>query len=306
MSLSWYSHAATRSARAGDGEVTAPTLDFVTVDGLRLAVWQWAGEDPPLLFAHATGFHARCWDQVIREFPGRRVIAMDLRGHGRSDKPEPPYHWRWFAADVAGVAEQLGLRSAIGIGHSMGGHSIVEATVMRPQTFLSLLLVDPTIFEAAYYGRPRRHDASFILKRRNQWKRWEEMYERFHNRPPFAQWRPEVLRDYCEFGVLPHGDEFVLACPPAVEASIYAASNEAQANLYPLLPAIDQPVTVLRGDRPWSLESFDLMASPTAPSLAGKFRFGRDIVLEGRNHYIPMETPELVAGEIFSLIRRHT
>lgn len=275
-----------------------PSLDFVSVDGLRIAVWQWAGADPPLVFAHATGFHARCWDQVIREFPGRRVIAPDLRGHGRSEKPEPPYHWQWFSRDVAGVMEQLGVRDAIGIGHSMGGHSIVEAAAMRPGTFAALVLVDPTIFEQAYYGQPRRHDAAFILRRRNQWKSWEEMYERFRGRPPFAQWKPEVLRDYCEYGVLPQGGEFVLACPPAVEASIYAASNEAEADLYPLLASIPQPVTVLRADRPWSLDSFDVASSPTAPGLAARFPDGRDVVLAGRNHYIPMETPEVVAREI--------
>ena len=281
-----------------------PALDFVTVDGIRIAVWQWPGEGPPLLFAHATGFHARCWDQVIRQVPGRRTVAIDLRGHGRSDKPEPPYHWRWFGRDVACVAEQLNLRGAIGIGHSMGGHSIVEAAAMCPAVFSSLLLVDPTIFEAAYYGMPRRRDASFILRRRNQWKSWEEMFERFRNRAPFAQWHPEVLRDYCEFGVLPRGGEYILACPPEVEASIYAASNAPEADLYPIIPGIQQPVTVMRGGHPWSLDSFDLTASPTAPGLAAHFPHGRDIYLEGRNHYIPMETPEIVARETVSLIGR--
>jgi pimeloyl-ACP methyl ester carboxylesterase len=279
-----------------------PSLDFLTVDGLRIAVWQWPGEGPPLLFAHATGFHARCWDQVIREFPGRRVIAIDLRGHGRSDKPEPPYRWGWFARDVAGVAEQLGLSGAIGIGHSMGGHSIVEAAAIRPETFSALLLVDPTIFEEAYYGMPRRHDASFVLRRRNQWKSWEEMFERFRDRPPFALWRPEVLRDYCEFGVQPQGDEYVLACPPAGEASIYAASNAPESNLYPLIPGIRQPVTVMRGGHPWNLDTFDLTASPTAIGLAARFPNGRDMLLEGQSHYIPMETPEVVAREIAAII----
>src|SRR5215831_418525 len=113
----------------------------------------------------------------------------------------------------------MDLRGAIGVGHSMGGHSIVKAAAARPGTFSALLLIDPTIFQREYYGLPRKHDASFILKRRNIWKSWEEMYERFRNRPPFATWQPEVLRDYCEFGVLPRGEEFVLACPPPVEAA---------------------------------------------------------------------------------------
>ena len=111
-----------------------------------------------------------------------------------------------------------------------------------------------------------------------------------------------MLRDYCEFGVVPRGEDYVLACPPDVEASIYAASNEPEANLCPLIPGIRQPVTVMRGGHPWSLDSFDLTASPTAIGLAAQFPRGRDMLLEGRSHYIPMETPEIVAKEIAGLI----
>jgi pimeloyl-ACP methyl ester carboxylesterase len=272
----------------------------ISVNGIGLAVWERAGEGTPLLFAHATGFHARCWDEVIRELPGRRAIAVDMRGHGRSDKPEPPYAWATFGEDLAAVAEQLGIRGAIGIGHSMGGHSIVKAASLRPETFSKLLLVDPTIFRPEYYGKPRKTDASFVLKRRNVWKNWEEMFERFRNRPPFATWQPQVLRDYCEYGVLPRGEEFVLACPPHVEAAIYSVSTAPETDLYPVIPEIEQPVTVVRASREWSLETFDLNASPTAPDLASKFPHGHDIALGGRNHYIPMESPELVA----ELIRR--
>jgi hypothetical protein len=124
------------------------------------------------------------------------------------------------------------------------------------------------------------------------------MVERFKGRPPFVDWRPEVLRDYCEFGLLPENGRFVLACPPAIEASIYAACNEDTANPHGVLERVGQPVTVVRGSIPWNLERFDLAASPTDPQLASRFPRGRDILLEGRSHYIPMESPEVVAGEL--------
>src|ERR1051325_2009778 len=209
-----------------------PNLTILHVNGLEMAVWDWPGDGPPLLFAHATGFHGRCWDQIIGGLPGRRAIAVDCGGHGRSAKPDPPFPWRNFGHDLAEVARQLDLRDAIGVGHSMGGHSVTLAAALRPEAFSSLLLLDPTIFERDYYGQPKRHDASFVLKRRNRWASPGEMFERFHDRSPFANWRPEVLRDYCEFGLLPDGDGYVLACPPAVEAAIYADSNAAASNLY--------------------------------------------------------------------------
>lgn len=271
---------------------------MLAVRGLDLAVWDWPGDGPPLLFAHATGFHGRCWDEVIRVLPGRRAVSIEMRGHGRSEKPAPPYFWHDFGEDLAEAARLLDIAGAVGVGHSMGGHSIALAAALRPETFSSLLLVDPTIFVRQYYGQPRKLDASFIRKRRNDWASPQEMFERFQGRPPFANWRPEVLRDYCDFGVLPAGGRYVLACPPEVEASIYARSNAPEADLYPLLPKIEGPVTIMRGGIPWDTERFNLAASPTAPDLAAHFRDGRDVFLEGRSHYIPMETPELVAAEL--------
>jgi lipase len=275
-----------------------PTLSMMPVNGLELAVWEWPGEAPALLFAHATGFHGRCWDEVIRRLPGRRAIAVELRGHGRSAKPAPPYRWRDFGSDVAEIARWLELRDAVGVGHSMGGHSMTIAAASCPEAFASLLLIDPVIFPPEEYGAPLRNDSSYVAKRRNEWTSPAEMFERFRARPPFALWRPEVLRDYCDYGLLPRNGGYELACPPAIEASIYGACNEPSANPYELLGRIDQPVTVIRGGIPWNLEKFDLAASPTAPGLASNFPRGRDVLLEGRSHYIPMETPELVAAAL--------
>src|ERR1035438_10665616 len=60
----------------------SPELKFVGEPGEELAVWEWPGEDPPFLFAHATGLHGRCWDHIIRMFPERPCLAVGGRGHG--------------------------------------------------------------------------------------------------------------------------------------------------------------------------------------------------------------------------------
>jgi pimeloyl-ACP methyl ester carboxylesterase len=104
-----------------------PELKILRSGGIELAVWEWEGEDPPFLFAHATGFHGRCWDHIIRKFPERHCLAIDARGHGRSGKPEPPYLWRSFGRDLALVAGTFDIHGALGIGHSMGGHMTVQA-----------------------------------------------------------------------------------------------------------------------------------------------------------------------------------
>jgi len=278
-----------------------PALRILDSKEVQLAVWEWPGEDPPLLFAHATGFHGRCWDRIIAMFPGRRCLAIDARGHGRSGKPEPPYHWRAFGTDLVFLAETLRVTGAIGIGHSMGGHITVQTAAARPETYRSLLLVDPTIFPRDYYGGPAP-DASFTLRRRNQWKSAEEMFERFHSRMPFMRWRPEILHDYCEYGILPNGDGFVLACPPAAEASIYENSKASGSNIYPEIATVHHPVTVLRAGKTRMEDVFDLSASPTSPDLAAHFTNGREVVLPDASHYIAMEEPERVTEEIRLLL----
>ena len=277
-----------------------PHLKTVNLDGLDYTYWEWPGDGPTLFFTHATGFHGRCWDQVIHCLPGRHAIAPDLRGHGRSAKPDPPYRWDTFGRDLTLLAEALDVRDAIGIGHSMGGHTVVATAAERPATFASLLLIDPTIFPERLYGRGS-YDASFIARRRNVWHSPRHMFERFAGRLPFSRWNPEVLRDYCEFGLLPRGSEFVLACPPEIERDIYGHSMATESNLHGLIPSIRQPVLVVRGGVPWSPGTFDLDASPTDPTLASRFPNGRDILLEGRSHYIPMESPELVAEYVSAI-----
>jgi len=278
----------------------SPRFLTVAVRKVDLAVWDWPGGDPPLLFVHATGFHGRIWDQVVRAFPDRHSVAIELRGHGRSSKPDPPYGWLDFGLDLAAAAEALGIEGAIGIGHSTGGHALVTALSERPATCAALLLIEPTIFPPEFYGRPVG-DASYTGRRRNLWKSPDEMFERFRDRPPFALWQPEVLRDYCNFGLLPHDGAFMLACPPAVEASIYAHANVPESNVDARVRTIRQPVTIIRGGIPWTPGIFNLNASPTDPNLAAHFPNGCDRMLAGRTHYIPMESPDLVAGEIRSL-----
>jgi pimeloyl-ACP methyl ester carboxylesterase len=277
--------------------VEIPSLHFVPAGEMKLAVWEWPGETPPLFFAHATGHHGRCWDHIVRRFSGCRSLAIDFRGHGRSTIPAPPIPWPDFARDVLAVARHFEIRDAVGIGHSMGGHSLVAAAIQQPAIFAALVLVDPVIFPPEYYREPPP-DASYISRRRNRWASPEEMFERFRPRTPFSTWLPEALRNYCDYALLPDGDSFVLACPPQVEAAIYGRCNAPENNLYARIPGVAQAVTVLRAGTPYKGGVLDLNASPTNPDLATYFSRGRDVFLPDHNHFIPMEAPELVEAEI--------
>lgn len=275
----------------------------VAANRVELAVFEWPGAAPPLLFVHANGFHARCWDQVIAHLPGQHCYAIDQRGHGRSDKPNPPYMWRSFGEDVAALAGQIGLTGAIGIGHSLGGHAVTLAAALNPALFSALLLLDPVIFlQSQYTGRLKGEH--FAARRRAIWESPNAMFERFKDRLPFSRWEPAVLHDYCDYGLLPtaQGNEYTLACPPTVEADIYAGGTAIESNIYPEISTIQIPVRVVRAGKVQARPAEDLSASPTAPDLATYFQRGTDRYLSDYSHLFPMENPALVAGYVRELL----
>jgi pimeloyl-ACP methyl ester carboxylesterase len=283
-----------------------PNESTLHVNGIDLACYSWPGEGTPVFFAHATGFHARCWDQVIERLPGVPCFAIDMRGHGRSDKPAPPYEWPDFARDVAAAARALGLEGALAVGHSKGGYAIALAAARDPGPFGRLLLIDPVILPRERYGSDfgKEH---FAARRRNEWESPQAMFDRFKDREPFSRWDPAVLRDYCDYGLLPNpdGDGFVLACPPEIEAATYAGSARG-GEIYDALPNLHIPVRILRAraaeeDQPAGAP-MDMSRSPTAPDIANAFPNAEDVYLPQYSHFMPMEDPQFIAGQVRELL----
>lgn len=282
--------------------------ELVLASGLRMAWYEWPADprqaaEPAILLVHATGFHARCWDAVVEQLEGRRVIAVDMRGHGRTENTEP-VPWDRFGEDLVEFVRALELRGTVGVGHSMGGFCVTWAAAAVPEAFSRLVLLDPVILPPeAYQERAQwvEGEAHPTAKRRNHWADWQEMYARFEDRMPFAAWEKRVLEDYCRYGVLP--DEatggHVLACPPHIEASIYLGS--AGRDIYELVARVAQPVTVLRAKaRSADRDVMDFSSSPTFPQLAERFPDARDVHLAERSHFIPMEAPALTADYVLA------
>lgn len=147
----------------------------VATNGVRLRVWRWAraprrrepdpamdlgremiaahgapttssaGPDAAaLVVVHGLTNSARGWDVVCRELTDQRdVFAVDLRGHGESEKPERGYAASDYAADLAGAIPALGLERAIVLGHSLGARASARLAADHPELVSRLILVDP-------------------------------------------------------------------------------------------------------------------------------------------------------------------
>jgi pimeloyl-ACP methyl ester carboxylesterase len=130
------------------------------VRGLRLHYREWQraegadGRLAPILLIHGLASAARIWDLTapLLASRGHRVVALDQRGHGESDKPDTGYSFEAIVADDHALAAHLGLvalasppQSAgtpVVVGHSWGGSVVVQYAATYPQDVRSVVLVD--------------------------------------------------------------------------------------------------------------------------------------------------------------------
>jgi len=101
------------------------------------------GRGDPIVFLHGMGSCGEDWVLQTREFAEEyRVIAPDLRGHGRSDKPPGPYSMALFAADVAALLDTLSIDRAHIVGLSLGGLVAQRLAINFPDRVRSLTLTN--------------------------------------------------------------------------------------------------------------------------------------------------------------------
>ncbi|TAD82347.1 MAG: alpha/beta hydrolase [Sphingomonadales bacterium] len=283
----------------------SPVTRTYPVNGIDLAVHEWPshGGAVPMVFAHATGFHGRVFDAIIEHFPGHPVFAIDLRGHGQS-RAGPIDDWRILARDVADFLAQADIAGAVGIGHSMGAHTLLQVAADNPGRFARLVLFDPVILAPDFYGDGRplytADNPHPAIRRKRDFASAAAMIERFRERDPYNLFDPRVFEDYCRHGLVPaaSGEGLELACAPEIEASVYASSRSNGAILE-AAKTVGIPVLVVRAQH---TDLQDFKSSPTWVQLAEHLPRGVDLYRPDMTHFHPFEDPADAARIIAEFI----
>lgn len=99
----------------------------------------------PVILVHSLAGNSGHWSAQLEHLRRtRRAVALDLRGHGRSESPKNgDYSVAGMAGDVAAVVDALGLKSFMLVGHSMGGGVALAYAGQHPERVAGLVLVDP-------------------------------------------------------------------------------------------------------------------------------------------------------------------
>jgi pimeloyl-ACP methyl ester carboxylesterase len=106
-----------------------------------------SADEPALVFVHGWCCDHTHFARQSEYFSAtHRVVSVDLRGHGVSDKPVEDYTMALFADDVAFVCKELGIDRAVVIGHSMGGNVVSAMAVRHPGLVQAAIGVDTALF----------------------------------------------------------------------------------------------------------------------------------------------------------------
>lgn len=119
-------------------------MQTLTRDGVALAYEEAGCGGIPLLFVPGGSCDWWCFHRQVEHFSTeRRCVALDLRGHGASDKPQQSYTIESYAEDVAWMIEHLRLDAPVVVGHSMGGAIALQLAADYPHAVRAIVLDDP-------------------------------------------------------------------------------------------------------------------------------------------------------------------
>ena len=118
------------------GSVKAP-------DGVEIRYEAGGNGEPAIVFVHGWSCDRTYWREQAAVFAKtRRMVAIDLAGHGESGLGRQRYTIEAFGADVKAVVESLGLKRVVLVGHSMGGPVTLEAARLMPERVVALVPID--------------------------------------------------------------------------------------------------------------------------------------------------------------------
>jgi pimeloyl-ACP methyl ester carboxylesterase len=112
-------------------------------NGIEIQLAIREGDGKQVLCVHGLTANCRCWDIIAESLaPSHRVLAMDLRGRGLSDKPATGYSMDHHVQDIYGVTGDLGADRLVLMGHSLGAYIAMSFAARYPEKVEKLILMD--------------------------------------------------------------------------------------------------------------------------------------------------------------------
>jgi pimeloyl-ACP methyl ester carboxylesterase len=252
-------------------------------DGVTARAYDWGGDGPPLVFAHATGLHAHCYAPLAHRLRDRfHCYAIDVRGQGKATAPASgDFGWDGLADDFSNALDLLALSGrgdVYGVGHSQGGGMVMMAEGRRPGTFRAIYGFEPVVFPPAFDStQGDNFMAAAARRRREVFGSREEAYENYRAKPPLNGIDDECLRAYVEYGFEDLDDGTVrLRCRGENEARIFESARSSSTDV---CANVHCPTTVALS------EHTNLGFMTFVPLQAEALPHGHLVHMAGRSHF---------------------
>lgn len=269
-------------------DTSAARAALVSVDGVRLFVRQLgAASSPPVVVLHGIMGHAREWDVLSSRLSHRfRAVAIELRGHGRSDH-RGPYTAAAMAGDVIDLIERLDLGRTHLIGHSLGGMVAMLVAARRPDLIDRLVLID--VSPEIVSGPLAAELPGWIEALGNA--RYDSVHQavtEWLEGDPLA--REPLLRHYAEHNLIADGTRSLRWRFDAPGLKSFLSDGVTEAELWEALDAIAAPTLLVRG------EHSAAVAAASAARVIEHLASGELVEIAGGGHDLGVQQPELVAA----------
>jgi len=120
-----------------------PVMKRAEGDGIQIQLAAWEGEGQPILCVHGLTANCRCWDVMASSLtPENKIIAIDLRGRGLSDKPSAGYSLQHHIRDIFCVLDDLKQERIVLMGHSLGAFISLAFAANYPERTEKIILMD--------------------------------------------------------------------------------------------------------------------------------------------------------------------
>jgi pimeloyl-ACP methyl ester carboxylesterase len=264
--------------------MNVPVMKRVKGDGININLNVWEGGGKPLLCLHGITANSRCWDVLASILaPEYRVLAMDLRGRGQSDKPASGYSMEQHLRDINGLLDSLGLDRVVLMGHSLGAFISLVFGAKYPNRVEKIILVDGggdlseeqmnKVFEAigpalARLGKiyPSAEDYLEIMKK-----------------APYMQpWTPEI-ETYCRYEIeQTEGGVRTNIDPVHIQEE---SMNVRQLKVTEFYPQITCKVLILRATDGLVREDDILLPEDVLEKMMREIPDAEVVTVKGSNHY---------------------
>ncbi|MBI4200805.1 MAG: alpha/beta hydrolase [Chloroflexi bacterium] len=277
--------------------VTRKVTDkFIKVNGLRLHYLDWGNDAAtPVIMLHGLRGNAREWGPVARRFADKyHMMAFDQRGRGDSDwSPTAEYHTAAYVSDLEQIVEQLGLRSIILIGHSMGGGNALVYASQHPDRVRAAVLIDmgPRLPGA----EPPPGSARIAREMETapqEFASWEEAVACCRQERPLSSEEALTIRSRSVIKELPNGKLVWKYDLQGIRKASQDPDPSKRIDLWPHVRSVKRPTLVMHG------EQSDIFSRESAKAMADANRNIRWVDVPRADHYLHEANVEFFNKEV--------